>query len=122
MLFCLVVTAGAESQEGTKKAFHEAPHKPLYPPDKHDFIAFSLAAVGLVIASLGRCGRPSIAVALNLCIQDLIRHCPARAGGIGGGGILVPLYILVLGFDSHHAGPLSTVTIVVRAWMFLHIS
>ena len=34
-------------------------------------------------------------------------------GGIGGGGILVPLYILVLGMDAKHAIPLSNFTILV---------
>lgn len=35
----------------------------------------------------------------------------AAAGGIGGGGILVPVYILVLHFDPKHAVPLSNITI-----------
>jgi len=32
-------------------------------------------------------------------------------GGIGGGGILVPLFILLDGYDEHHAIPLSKVVI-----------
>ena len=36
----------------------------------------------------------------------------AAGGGIGGGGILVPLYILVLGFSPRRAIPLSNVTIL----------
>jgi uncharacterized membrane protein YfcA len=35
----------------------------------------------------------------------------AAGGGIGGGGILVPIYILVLGFSSKRAIPLSNVTV-----------
>jgi hypothetical protein len=34
-------------------------------------------------------------------------------GGIGGGGILVPLFIIVLQFEPKHAIPLSNVTILV---------
>jgi uncharacterized membrane protein YfcA len=35
----------------------------------------------------------------------------AAGGGIGGGGILVPIYILILGFSSKQAIPLSNVTV-----------
>lgn len=35
----------------------------------------------------------------------------AAAGGIGGGGILVPIYILVLRFSPKYAVPLSNITI-----------
>lgn len=59
-------------------------HKPLHPIDGWDVTGVGLACIGLMIAA---------------------------AGGIGGGGILVPLYILVLGFDPKHAIPLSNITI-----------
>lgn len=59
-------------------------HKPLHPIDGWDLTGIGLACIGLMIAA---------------------------AGGIGGGGILVPLYILVLGFDPKHAIPLSNITI-----------
>lgn len=59
-------------------------HKPLHPIDGWDVTGVGLACLGLMIAA---------------------------AGGIGGGGILVPLYILVLGFDPKHAIPLSNITI-----------
>lgn len=59
-------------------------HKPLHPIDGWDIAGVALACIGLMIAA---------------------------AGGIGGGGILVPLYILVLGFDPKHAIPLSNITI-----------
>merc|ERR1719289_422315 len=36
----------------------------------------------------------------------------AAGGGIGGGGILVPLNIFVLGFEPHIAIPLSNATIL----------
>jgi len=36
----------------------------------------------------------------------------AAGGGIGGGGMLVPIYILVLGFTAKHAIPLSNVTVL----------
>ena len=35
----------------------------------------------------------------------------AAGGGIGGGGILVPIYILVMGFSPKNAIPLSNVTV-----------
>ncbi|RHY29450.1 hypothetical protein DYB32_005120 [Aphanomyces invadans] len=37
--------------------------------------------------------------------------CFVSGGGLGGGGLLVPLYIIVLGFSSHDAIPLSKATI-----------
>lgn len=59
-------------------------HKPLHPIDGWDMAGVGLACIGLMIAA---------------------------AGGIGGGGILVPLYILVLHFHPKHAIPLSNITI-----------
>ncbi|EED94211.1 predicted protein, partial [Thalassiosira pseudonana CCMP1335] len=49
-----------------------------------DFLGFFFAALGLVLAA---------------------------GGGIGGGGILVPVYILILDFLPKHAIPLSNVTV-----------
>lgn len=45
-------------------------HKPLWPLDWRDVVTFVIAALALFIAA---------------------------GGGIGGGGVLVPLFILVLG-------------------------
>ena len=50
-------------------------HKPLFPLSTSDRVGFSLAICGLMIAA---------------------------GGGIGGGGILVPIYILVMGFSPKH--------------------
>lgn len=36
----------------------------------------------------------------------------AAGGGIGGGGVLVPIYILIMGFSPKYAIPLSNVTIL----------
>lgn len=63
---------------------HHAWHKPLHPIDGWDLAGVGFACIGLMIAA---------------------------AGGIGGGGILVPLYILVLQFHPKHAIPLSNITI-----------
>ena len=63
---------------------HPSDHAPLFPLKAEDFIGFFLAALGLILAA---------------------------GGGIGGGGILVPIYILVLGFMPKHAIPLSNVTV-----------
>lgn len=46
------------------------PHKPLFPLKREDWVGYGFAAISLFIAA---------------------------GGGIGGGGILVPLYILLLG-------------------------
>ena len=60
-------------------------HKPLLPLSANDYVGFTLATIGLMIAA---------------------------GGGIGGGGILVPIYILVMGFSPKHAIPLSNVTVL----------
>jgi hypothetical protein len=59
-------------------------HSPLIPLQPSDLWGFTLAALGLILAA---------------------------GGGIGGGGMLVPIYILVLGFLPKHAIPLSNVTV-----------
>jgi hypothetical protein len=59
-------------------------HKPLFPMDATDYAGVLCAALGLILAS---------------------------GGGIGGGGMLVPLYVLVMGFSPKHAIPLSNVTV-----------
>jgi len=56
----------------------------LFPLTTSDSIGFSLAICGLMVAA---------------------------GGGIGGGGILVPIYILVMRFSPKHAIPLSNVTV-----------
>ncbi len=59
-------------------------HEPLFPLTAKDYRGFFCAIVGLMIAA---------------------------GGGIGGGGILVPIYILVMGFTPKHAIPLSNITV-----------
>jgi hypothetical protein len=59
-------------------------HPPLFPLKTSDYYGLFFAVVGLVLAA---------------------------GGGIGGGGILVPIYILVMGFSPKHAVPLSNVTV-----------
>lgn len=75
-----------EEEHGGGRSSHHGHywHKPLHPIDGWDVTGVGLACIGLMIAA---------------------------AGGIGGGGILVPLFILVLGFDPKHAIPLSNITI-----------
>jgi uncharacterized membrane protein YfcA len=60
-------------------------HAPLFPLSNNDYIGFGCAIVGLVIAA---------------------------GGGIGGGGLLVPIYVLVMGFSPKHAIPLSNITVL----------
>ncbi|KAI2492714.1 sulfite exporter TauE/SafE [Fragilaria crotonensis] len=59
-------------------------HEPLFPLTASDYVGFACATIGLLIAT---------------------------GGGIGGGGILVPIYILVMGFSPKHAIPLSNITV-----------
>lgn len=82
----ILEAAAAADREEEPGGGHHAHywHKPLHPIDVWDVTGVGLACIGLMIAA---------------------------AGGIGGGGILVPLYILVLGFDPKHAIPLSNITI-----------
>ena len=58
-------------------------HKKLLPLDASDKVGFFCATIGLMIAA---------------------------GGGIGGGGVLVPIYILVMKFSPKHAIPLSNIT------------
>ena len=60
-------------------------HKPLDPPDLRDYLGFLMAFLASAIAA---------------------------GGGIGGGGLMVPLFVLVLAFTPHDATPLSNVTIL----------
>lgn len=60
-------------------------HKDLYPMDASDYWGTLFVVLGLLVAA---------------------------SGGIGGGGILVPLLILVYGFSPKYAVPLSNFTIV----------
>ena len=61
----------------------EMAHPPLLPLETSDYIGFFLAVIGLMVAA---------------------------GGGIGGGGSLVPIYILVMGFPAKNAIPLSNIT------------
>jgi len=62
----------------------ENPAPPLFPLTRTDYIGFGCAILGLLVAA---------------------------GGGIGGGGILVPIYILVMDFNPKNAIPLSQITV-----------
>lgn len=81
---------------GEHELVYEEIHDPLFPLTTADTIGFACAIAGLMIAA---------------------------GGGIGGGGILVPIYILVMNFTPKHAIPLSNITILGGAIsnMFLNI-
>jgi Sulfite exporter TauE/SafE len=64
---------------------HIARHKDLFPLDHSDVVGTLMIGLGLMIAA---------------------------SGGVGGGGILVPLLIIVLGFHPKYAIPLSNFTIL----------
>ena len=60
-------------------------HKELWPIDVSDVLGLSAAVLGLMIAA---------------------------GGGIGGGGMLVPIFVLVMGFGPKYAIPLSNMTVL----------
>eukprot|EP00533_Pseudo-nitzschia_delicatissima_P001096 CAMPEP_0116093764 /NCGR_PEP_ID=MMETSP0327-20121206/8771_1 /TAXON_ID=44447 /ORGANISM="Pseudo-nitzschia delicatissima, Strain B596" /LENGTH=519 /DNA_ID=CAMNT_0003585321 /DNA_START=13 /DNA_END=1575 /DNA_ORIENTATION=+ len=74
----------SETHQYVHKPVYNEEHASLFPLTTSDRIGFSLAICGLMIAA---------------------------GGGIGGGGILVPIYILVMGFSPKHGIPLSNVTV-----------
>lgn len=73
----------------------ENQHKPLLPFTTRDFYGTLLIGLGLMIAA---------------------------SGGVGGGGILVPLLILVLEFHPKYAIPLSNFTILGSSMMNMVIN
>jgi hypothetical protein len=72
------------SRSLNEEEYAYAIHEPLLPLTASDYRGFFCAVLGLMIAA---------------------------GGGIGGGGILVPIYILVMGFTPKHAIPLSNITV-----------
>lgn len=84
--------AAEDADDPSKGMF--AYHKALLPPNFSDVLAALCAALGLIVAA---------------------------GGGIGGGGVMVPLCILVLGFRPKHAIALSNFTVlggsVASAWL-----
>ncbi|RYH31151.1 hypothetical protein EON65_03295 [archaeon] len=72
--------------EGFKRMLNELQrHKDLLPMDSYDIWGTIFTSLGLMIAA---------------------------SGGIGGGGILVPIFILVFGFSTRYAIPLSNFCIL----------
>ena len=67
-----------------KESYNRFGHKSLIPLDTWDLYGIFLASLGLILAA---------------------------GGGIGGGGILVPIYTLVLHFTPKYAIPLSNVSV-----------
>ena len=81
----LVTTVLAAAIGGLHQRAAVYAHKPLWPLDGCDYAAASLGALALVAAALG---------------------------GVGGGGILLPIYILVLDFNVKQAVALANVIIL----------
>jgi len=92
---CVVVVAlsllisTVEGQEIVGEFFAVEPAEPterkLFPLKTWDYIGFAVSAFLIMVAA---------------------------GGGIGGGGVLVPTYIFILGFKPHLAIPLSNATIL----------
>mmetsp|Transcript_14363 Transcript_14363/g.16301 ORF Transcript_14363/g.16301 Transcript_14363/m.16301 type:complete len:529 (-) Transcript_14363:125-1711(-) len=72
------------AEEIKEKYTFDSHHEPLFPLTETDYKGFFCAIIGLMVAA---------------------------GGGIGGGGILVPIYILVMKFSPKHAIPLSNITV-----------
>jgi len=79
----------------SQSSVDENQHKPLLPFTTRDFYGTLLIGLGLMIAA---------------------------SGGVGGGGILVPLLILVLEFHPKYAIPLSNFTILGSSLMNMVIN
>ena len=71
----LLSAAHPVEQHHVHKPVYVEEHASLFPLSTADRLGFSLAIIGLMVAA---------------------------GGGIGGGGILVPIYILVMGFSPKH--------------------
>lgn len=89
--------------------------EPLFPLHAKDYWGFFLAILGLVVAAGGM--RISFAVMYyylrSFRCFVLTNYCLLHfTGGIGGGGILVPIYILILDFPIKYAISLSAVTVL----------
>jgi Sulfite exporter TauE/SafE len=78
-------SVGDENSSNKKYGAYSNEHKKFFPMNKSDYfgIAFSIIALGV-----------------------------ASGGGIGGGGVLVPILILVMKFTTKRAIPISNVTVV----------
>ena len=68
-------SVSSHTQQHVHKPVYDEEHPPLFPLSARDRLGFFLAIIGLMIAA---------------------------GGGIGGGGLLVPIYILVMGFSPKH--------------------
>eukprot|EP00540_Astrosyne_radiata_P020084 CAMPEP_0116865202 /NCGR_PEP_ID=MMETSP0418-20121206/25266_1 /TAXON_ID=1158023 /ORGANISM="Astrosyne radiata, Strain 13vi08-1A" /LENGTH=574 /DNA_ID=CAMNT_0004500547 /DNA_START=44 /DNA_END=1769 /DNA_ORIENTATION=- len=81
-------STGSDTHQGDlswhSRSLADNDYEMLFPLSPRDVAGFTVACVGLILAA---------------------------GGGIGGGGILVPTYILILGFDARYAIPLSNVTV-----------
>lgn len=67
-----------------KEKFTYDDHAPLFPLTKSDIIGGTCIILGLMVAA---------------------------GGGIGGGGVLLPILTLIMGFSPKHAIPLSNITV-----------
>ena len=97
-----VIPASWSFREVARKAFQfiapppeDEPHKPLWPISNRDIASISLAAFIVVLAS---------------------------SSGIGGGALLVPLYLVILDFPTSSAVALSNITIVGSTFVNLAIN
>jgi hypothetical protein len=92
LLFLQVEESSSLISPSVSSFFHRilssTPHKPLFPLDFTDIVGTILVSLALLIAA---------------------------SGGIGGGGILVPLFILVFQFGPKHAVALSNFCILATS-------
>jgi hypothetical protein len=82
----------SKGRGGGRAADNDDGHKPLLPLGARDYIGLLAAALAILLAS---------------------------GSGIGGGGLLVPVFLLVLGFGTRDSVALSNLTIVGSALVSL---
>lgn len=112
------------------KPVYSEEHPPLFPLTSRDYAGFILAVMGLMVAVCDSNARllffplrrakfsrgrffltdPCLFLFHYFYHVQFFFTCQA-GGGIGGGGILVPIYILVMDFSPKHAIPLSNITV-----------
>jgi uncharacterized membrane protein YfcA len=89
LVFALTISSKNDEEHSRRELVELNPgtnrHKALFPMDGSDKWGLGCASFALMIAA---------------------------GGGIGGGGMLVPIYILVMGFTPKYAIPLSNVTVL----------
>lgn len=110
---------GAAGEQGKKQQHAHRRHHPFWPLHTEDFWGLLFTALGLMIAAGGGIGgggefpSPPHPVGPSRERRLCVEMCSAsRYIMLTYAGILVPIFILVMGFSPKYAIPLSNVTIL----------